>query len=75
MKEKIYTAAAIAVSIIRAVIGFAVAIPAVAICAILDKFAAKLWINVDYDRDDLEVAREAVACDLCSMYRKYSDFS
>ena len=75
MKEKFYIAAAIAVSILRAVIGFAVAIPAVVICAVMDKFAAKLLINVDYDRGDLEVTREAVACDLSSTYRKYSDFS
>lgn len=75
MKEKIYTAAAIVVSILRAIIGFAVMIPTVVICAVLDRFSAKLLINVGYDRDDLEDIREGVAYELDSAYRKYSNFS
>ena len=51
MKEKLYTIAAIAVSITRQVIAFAVMIPAVVICAVLDRFTAKLLINAGYDLD------------------------
>ena len=75
MKEKIYAAAAIIVIIIRSVIGFAVMVPTVVICAVLDRFTAKWLINAGYDRDDLEDARECVAHDLDYMYRKYSNFS
>ena len=75
MKETFYYVAVIAVSIIRAVIGFAVLIPAVVICSVLDRFTAKLMINAGYDRDNLEGIREAAAVALGSMYRKLSNFS
>ena len=74
MKEKLYTVAGITVSILRAVLGL-LTIPAVVICAVLDRFSAKLLINAGYDRDDLEDARDGVAHDLNSIYRKYSNFS
>ena len=74
MKEKIYTIAAIAVAIIRTVIGAAATV-AVVICAVLDRFSAKLLISAGYDRDSIEDTRGDVAHELYSVYRKYSNFS
>ena len=73
MKEKLYTIADIPVSIIRAVIGFAVAIPAVVICAMLDRLSTKLLINAGYDPDCLKDTRNSVAYELCSLYCRYSN--
>ena len=72
--KNIYTVSVIPVAIARTVIGCALMMPIVAVCALLDRLAATLLIKGGYDYELVENVREGCRRGLVAHYDDLSRF-
>lgn len=73
--KNIYTIAVIPVAIVRTVIGFALMLPIVAVCAFLDRLSAKLLVKGGYDYELVESIRKGCRDGVVEHYDNLSRFN
>ena len=72
--KNIYTITVIPIAIVRSIIGFALMLPIVAVCALLDRLSAKLLMKGGYDYEFLESTREDCRDGIVDHYDNLSRF-
>lgn len=72
--KHVYTVAIILNAIVRTVIGLALMLPIVAVCALLDRLAAVLLIKAGYDYETVESMHEDCCDGLVDYYYDLSSF-